>query len=349
MQKSFLLILLFTSFLIGCATMNPESSWEQKYQGNADKIRINDVHTILGIVYKYHEKTGRYPLADGSHPLPVYVAITDKKAYVKPEFVDKDIFIHEIKSVLGEDVQIPMDPQKYDVYGARFYLYSTDGNDFQISARLFKPTEGTQAVDKYTHVYLLSGHEDIFKANNSNEADHSFINFENATSCEDYGNWDLEKIKDIKIIPLPFFIIHHEDGQMTRQHYPATEKSIDEYIHNAIGSNYNIFIPKEDQPLIEIFKYIDVVASNTGKQTDSPLNWGYAIPAGIINANTYIYFPIGIERESNRHINARFYVLISNSVGNVIYSRCMPYNPTTLSVDIEAFKQDIKDKLPLTN
>jgi len=320
-MKRVLLGLLAFSFFIGCASMSPESSWEQDYQAYADKVRINDVHTIVDLVIQYHKKTGFYPLADGSHPLPVYVAITNKKEYIKTEFVDKDIFISAIKSVLGKDVLIPMDPQNYDVYGARFYLYSTDGDNFQISARLFKPTPLTQPIDKYTHLYLMSVHEDIPLVDNHNK-ENSFVSFADASSCVDYGNLNFANDHDITLIPLPFLIRLNEEGKIAKHYYPFTENKIDRYIVDSIASKNNVVIIDEKHPRVDAIKlFLQGVMSNVGGRTDSPLLWGYDIPEETLDKNSYIYFPIGIERESNRHTSARLYILIANSVGKAIYAR----------------------------
>jgi hypothetical protein len=152
----------------------------------------------------------------------------------------------------------------------------------------------------------------------------------------------------VVILKLPFFLRINEEGKIGKETYPATENQIDEYLRSVLEKRYKLFIPNKQYPHMQfIAEFFQGVLDRAAQGVDSPLTWGHVIPAGIIDKDTYIYFPFGIERESKHHIRARFYVLIANSEGKVIFTRCLSYNPNQWSLNIGYFKRDVKGKLPL--
>ncbi len=347
-MKRISLLILITSLFISCASIGPEGKLEQQYQANADKIRINDIQKLAEIILQYHKKTGHYPLADGSYKLPAYVAITDKKEYVRPGFIDKDIFINEIRSVLGENTIIPMDPQKGDMYARRYYLYSTEGDVFYVSARLFKETPFTQPVAKYNHTYILGGHQDTY-IHESSSAANTFMSFSDAMACENYGDIDLIISPD-GLIVLPFIVMNHEEGEaVSSTAYVKTSESIGLYFLDALANKHELYMPKdvESQAVENLINFTKEVGLKAGAATGTPLDWGHQFNE-ITNENIYVYLPIGVERESSEYVTARLYVLIANNSGDIVYAQCMPYNPIEWATSKSAYEADLDGRLPLT-
>jgi hypothetical protein len=179
--------------------------------------------------------------------------------------------------------------------------------------------------------------------------DRSFIAFKDASPCRDYGDLAPVLKSDAKVLQFPFCVRNNEEGEIERQGYPLTEGKIDEYIAKALQSSQKLFVPDKDfmSRAEVISKYFLDVLSNAALGKGSPLEWGGNIPEGVLDKNLYIYFPIGIGRESKHHVNARCYILIADFQGKIIFARCIPYNPNEWSADIEVFKRDVKGKLPL--
>ncbi len=73
----------------------------------------------------------------------------------------KKEFVNEIRVVLGENINIPIDPQKFEVNAARLYQYWTDGKDYAVSAFLFGPTPYTSTIRQYSHKYQIGSFENM--------------------------------------------------------------------------------------------------------------------------------------------------------------------------------------------
>ena len=178
----------------------------------------------------------------------------------------------------------------------------------------------------------------------------SFLTFKDAAPCGDHGDISPVRNPDSIILKFPFLIRLDEEGKIVKESYPRTENEIDKYIVAAIRVRNMVIVPSQQSPYYPVLgKYLQDVVNTVGGRTDSPLEWGRKIPEGTLEKNTYIYFPVGIERESRQPTSARFYVLIGNSEGRIIFARCIPYNPDLWSADIDFFKRDVKGKLPLAD
>jgi len=149
-------LLLAISLLIGCS-FGPPPKWELAYQTDIDKKRIKDVHNICRIIEKFHGKAGYYPLTEGRYKLPVEVMITNRDIGYSNPTIPMDTFREVIRDVLGEEVHIPIDPQKADAWGGpRLYHYFSDGETYSVFTHLFFPTEYTKPIYDYTHRYQIS-------------------------------------------------------------------------------------------------------------------------------------------------------------------------------------------------
>ena len=176
----------------------------------------------------------------------------------------------------------------------------------------------------------------------------SFIGFKDTAPCGDYGDMTPARNPDSTILKFPFLTRLDDEGRIVKQSYPKTEIEIDKHINAALRVHHKVVIPNKQDPYLPVLgKYLQDVINTVGGRTDSPLEWGRKIPEGTLEKNTYIYFPVGIERESQERANARFYVLIADSEGKIIFARCIPYKPDFWSDNIEFFKRDVNGKLPL--
>jgi tetratricopeptide (TPR) repeat protein len=140
------------------ASQNCEApKWEIDYQKNVDPRRVEDVHKIAQMAEDFYEEKGHYPLADGKFKLPLTVEITTKKyedSDLLPNPVPMEELEKELKSVLGEDIVLPLDPQKVDAWGGpRLYQYFTTGKHYFVSTNLFFPKLGARYLMPYTYKY----------------------------------------------------------------------------------------------------------------------------------------------------------------------------------------------------
>lgn len=134
MKKMILLLILLLNF--GCTS--------DKYQHDADILRVNHLEYIDGLVEEYKEKTGHYPFADERVSIPTYVFIATPKQieWFKDDMpiehitVSAEEFKMELESGLGRRVVIPCDPQKRGDSKPNFYMYMVQGKDYILAVHL---------------------------------------------------------------------------------------------------------------------------------------------------------------------------------------------------------------------
>ena len=176
-----------------------------------------------------------------------------------------------------------------------------------------------------------------------------FLRFTDASPCQEYGAINNFASPHSKVFRIPFLTRIKYENRTNVMFYPATRFKIDAYLNAELKSRYNLFNDRslDSLQISRTRLFIDSVAYHATIGIDTPLNWGYPFPSGIIDTTTVIFLPIGVERESAEHVQARFYVLLINSDGRVFNSICMPYNAGDWLLDIESFKKDVDGKLPL--
>lgn len=235
-----------------------------------------------------------------------------------------------------------------------------------------------EVMEKKLDVYLDSSGVVVKKSSTIPEAppppdlDRGFINFEDATPCDDYGTLKEIKIGD-SLIVLPFLIELNNEGKVSGDFYPATQRSISKYIEYSLATRYTIVKPDSDKVnttylgdfALDILHRLDRIGENDTTQAsdqslfdvlkhfdssgDIPLMWGRPVRSGTIPANTYLFLPFAIERESKYHRTARLYIFVVNSLGRVVFTRILSFDPQKWSGDISAFKHDIDGRLPLAD
>lgn len=138
----------------------------QAYHVAIDQQRVDDLHRIAGIVEAYHDRTGRYPLATLEIPVTVGVNLTDADLpprYQRPppgapgRVVPYAVFLNELRSVLGDDLELPQDPQTVAVHAPNFYQYQFyEGGHYYLSGNLYFERAGTERLGPHYFKYELS-------------------------------------------------------------------------------------------------------------------------------------------------------------------------------------------------
>ncbi len=136
------------------------------YHVVADRQRVDDLHRIAGVIEAFHDRTGRYPLATLAIPVTVGVNLTDADLparYRRPppgapgQVVPYSVFLNELRSVLGEDLVLPQDPQTVEVYAPNFYQYQYyEGGHYYLSGNLYFERPGTERLGPHYFKYELS-------------------------------------------------------------------------------------------------------------------------------------------------------------------------------------------------
>ncbi|MCU7495634.1 MAG: hypothetical protein HF314_02280 [Ignavibacteria bacterium] len=198
------------------------------------------------------------------------------------------------------------------------------------------------AVDSLTYENLLAPPD---------ASDQSFIAFNDCSSCSDFGNTGMLSKSTKNIILLPFSVTTvYENGKKELVHYPATESGIMGHLKTLLGENNQTveLIDKDTDNFDRYLKYYGQILDDCYSGKATPLGWGESASIELKDTTSVIYIPFAIEREAQHHVNARFYVLVADSRGKVIFSRCIGYNPILWSADINSFINETKGILPLT-
>ena len=180
--------------------------------------------------------------------------------------------------------------------------------------------------------------------------DERFLLFSNANPCGDYGDSTRLSQAFSKINLIPFFAFTcYDNGRTSLVKYPLTESRIQEHIWLLLAGNLKntIRIEKSAKDFDTYLDYFTKVAENARKGDGSPLTWGAPLTLAGLDSTAIIYIPIGIERESQRHVQARFYVLLANCRGQIFFARSFEYRPDKWSKDLKSFASDVEGRLPL--
>jgi hypothetical protein len=177
----------------------------------------------------------------------------------------------------------------------------------------------------------------------------AFLSFEDAALCRDFGDLSRLDFDSTTVFKLPFLCATKFENRIETTHYPATEEKIDSFLASKLKQKFK-FMDMDALDTLQrakVEEFIHAVLTNAANGKDTPLQWGHAFPENILGSRSIIYFPVGIERESGDYIKARFYVLVFDSGGSVLFSRCMPYRADEWSAQADSFKTEVQGKLPL--
>jgi hypothetical protein len=163
-----LVLVLLTLAVNSCATRDPRvpSAAEQKQldrqlarvfagltpqdasQWAADRTAVEQLHLLCYWIRSYHELVGEYPLA--SH-------LSEERSWVQTFVYGDDTHIDytnpinrptreliaELREVLGDDLELPADPDPSSWHGMH---YSTSGRGFAAGVDIYHPVNGGEMV-----------------------------------------------------------------------------------------------------------------------------------------------------------------------------------------------------------
>jgi len=120
-----------------------KSGTSEALQHDFDIVRLNDLAQLSGYIEQYKEITGKYPF-QGQTELPHYVHIATKEQgqYAKggPPYSHKrsssQLFVKELMSKLGLEIEIPFDLQRVPVNKPNFYIYMIRGDIYYLAVHV---------------------------------------------------------------------------------------------------------------------------------------------------------------------------------------------------------------------
>lgn len=134
------------------------SGTSSELQHDLDIARLNDLKVLGGHIESYYRQTGKYPLQGASErPNYVYIATKEQRQYVQggPPYphvnTDVAVLIKELERVLGENIEIPFDPQRVPVNKPNFYIYLVTEDSYFLAVHLFEPYPFAKAIAKHYH------------------------------------------------------------------------------------------------------------------------------------------------------------------------------------------------------
>jgi hypothetical protein len=160
-----LLIVIFVVLCISCQSYRVA---EERYQNDADIVRVHHFDHYAKLLTEYYEKTGKYPFQH-EKDVPVYVFIMtnvqetkfkDTNPY-KHTTVNDRYFFEELSIGLGRTIEEKYDPQK--VAGddrPNMYIYMVDGDNFYFAVHLYNSNVFTKSIGKYYHKMELANIDD---------------------------------------------------------------------------------------------------------------------------------------------------------------------------------------------
>jgi len=181
--------------------------------------------------------------------------------------------------------------------------------------------------------------------------DSAFISYNDCVECKEYGKVDeISKDKN-QIITVPIGIITSlNDGGNSFNNYPITESRMNEQFNLLLESyGWNVKpLSRESIYYNSLVDYYSSILQHLLNDNENPLEWKVDSLLQINEPNSYLYFPIIIEREAQYIMKARFYLVITNNIGQIINFSCFNFDPKLWSRDFNKFANDIENRLPLT-
>lgn len=131
-----------TTSVSGPSQLN-ESGTSDALQHDFDIARLKDLAVLSGYIERFHALTGRYPL-QGASTLANYSFIATReqqKGITPPPYehtrTEVGALLSELQQVLGEDLELPFDPQQFAVTAPVFYMYMIIDDSWFLAAHLY--------------------------------------------------------------------------------------------------------------------------------------------------------------------------------------------------------------------
>lgn len=149
---------------VSCLMLLSCGSVEKQYQGDMDKIRVNDIQYSHGLIKEYNEATGVFPLQNSIDESDIQVFITHRKipasilkqsASFPLENYSVQQLQQDFEKVLNCEVTLPSDPQNVATFAPNFYIYQVTREWACIAGHLYSPVEGSKNVRNQYHKYEI--------------------------------------------------------------------------------------------------------------------------------------------------------------------------------------------------
>lgn len=126
---------------------------DERYQHDADIVRLNHLTELATYIEEYKDKTGEYPFVSGSEiPSYTYIASADQMKYIneKPPYEHTEHDVNELITILEDELEkeinMPFDPQKSPVNKPNFYIYMTHENYYVLAIHLHNEFSFSQKI-----------------------------------------------------------------------------------------------------------------------------------------------------------------------------------------------------------
>jgi hypothetical protein len=143
--------------------LNKTGGTNPDYQHDADIVRLNDLATLASMIEKFHDKTGRYPL-EGKVDVPNYVNIAtpnqSRSITGSPPYDHKvthvNEFWDELSGVLGEEMEVVSDPQRFPVNKPIHYIYMIKDATYYAAVHLQNAFPFARKIGEYYYKLEVS-------------------------------------------------------------------------------------------------------------------------------------------------------------------------------------------------
>jgi hypothetical protein len=178
----------------------------------------------------------------------------------------------------------------------------------------------------------------------------NFLSWDDAEACGDFGDTAMIPRTLSKVHLIPFSILTaHDDSLSGVDNYPVTESRIRSHFLMLLRTTHRPVeqIERDSRNFHVIADYFVAVGKNATRGTGSPLGWGRPIAAGLLDTSSVIYIPMAVERVSQRTVQPRFYALIADSKGRIIFARSFKFDAEKWAKEFNGFADDVEGRLPI--
>jgi len=119
-----------------------------------------------GYIEQYKELTGTYPFQKETNlPHYIFIATKDQEQYTKngPPYKHKRTaasdFVDELKSTLGDDIQIPFDLQRVPTNKPNFYMYLVRDEHYYLAVHLHQNFPFANKIGNYYYKVEISSNK----------------------------------------------------------------------------------------------------------------------------------------------------------------------------------------------
>ena len=162
--KIFLFFIGFTLFF----TCKSYRNIEDRYQADADIVRIQHFNYYAQLLAEYNEKTGKYPFQyEKEYPVYVFILTSFQEKYFEDTnpyrhyTVNDEYFFEELSNILGKNIYEKYDPQKVPTDGRpNMYIYMVYEDNFYFAIHLYNSNPFTRNIHRYYNKMELSNEDD---------------------------------------------------------------------------------------------------------------------------------------------------------------------------------------------